>query len=176
MLLLSRESEYLLEAVLVKFVVRDTQKALNRFLGDTGSPARKPERHIAEKSKVGVASDMCTAFPQQHSVLFPRGNNSSRNGTKKSPCLRAWQVATSFNSRISIFAELQKAPQPLPSDTSRTFDAASPTTISPFRVTDGYAIAPSGTHVHLLERVSRVYYNVISGRQADSDIEWTYEV
>src|SRR5271154_4285751 len=82
-------------------------------------------------------------------------------GMKKNPCLRAWQVMTSFNSCISIFVELQKAPQPLPSDTSRTFDecddhaTASPATISPFRVTDGYAIASSHTHVHLLERSIR---------------------
>ena len=83
MLLLSRDSEYVLEAVLVEFVVRDSQKALNRFLGNTGSPARKPERHIDEKSKAGIASDMCTAFLQQHSVLLlPKGKRSSRNEKK----------------------------------------------------------------------------------------------
>jgi hypothetical protein len=92
MLLLSRDSEYLLEVVLVKFVVRGSQKALNRLLRNTGSPARKPERHIDEKSKAGVASDMRTAFLQQH---------SERN--EKNICLQAWQAMTSFNSPIPDF-------------------------------------------------------------------------
>jgi hypothetical protein len=67
---------------------------------------------------------MRTAFLQQHSVLLLlEGEMILTEGNEKNNLASEFgRAMMSFNSRISVFVELQKAPQPLPSDTSRTFD------------------------------------------------------